>query len=837
MKIKMAQGFTIGFLTFCCVLSGLNQKSIYAEDEISLSESAQGAAGVFSLVGNGAAAKILYDADDAQVVKIAAEALSKDIFQVTDIQPVVSTNDKDMPKLAVIIGTLDKSKLIQKLSQTNKIQIDRIRGKWETFFIANVEKPLDGVDRALVIAGSDPRGAAFGVFELSKRIGVSPWVWWADVQPEKRENIFVGGEALVDGPPSVKYRGIFLNDEDWGLKTWASANIDADIHDIGPKTYAKIFELLLRLKANFVWPAMHGCTKAFYFYKESPKIADQYAIVVGSSHCEPMLRNNVDEWTNNFQTEYGKKPGPWRYDTNKDEIHRYWDDRAKESSKYESVYTVGMRGIHDSNMPGPESAEEKISLLNKVIADQRDILANRLQKPIQAIPQIFCPYKEVLLLYQKGLALPDDVTIVWADDNHGFIRQLSTPKEQLRSGHSGVYYHFSYWGSPNDYLWLSSISPELISYEMSKAYQFGADRLWIFNVGDLKPAESEIDFSMELAWNVKKWPPEKAHLYIKEWAEKTFGAEYADRIADIKHSYYRLAQAGKPEHLDLINYSRAEAKRRLAEYQRIAEEAEDLNGIIPYRLKDAYFQLILYPTVCACRQNEKFIYAAMAANPQSDDPFPVAQCAEKAQKAFAEIQRLTDNYNHGIAGGKWNKMMYCKPHELPVFKMPSLEASPKNKNVFKPDAPLTVIAAADFSRNSESNVGKPSIIQGLGVGGSSITTLPVTSPTISDKDVAQAPFADYEVQLPAGERTVEVQCVPTFRIHDGRGLRYAISLNDESPTIVDVNSKAETRPWEQNVLRGYSIGKSSHKLDKDGKVKIRLSLLDPGLLITRIKIY
>ena len=402
---------------------------------------------------------------------------------------------------------------------------------------------------------------------------------------------------MVDGPPSVKFRGIFLNDEDWGLKPWAAANMDADIKDIGPNTYAKIFELLLRLKGNFIWPAMHPCTKAFYYYKDNPKVADQYAIVVGSSHCEPMLRNNVDEWTNNFQKEYGKTPGPWRYDTNKEEIHRYWDDRAVESAGRESVYTMGMRGIHDSDMPGPKDDKQKIELLKKVMTDQREILAARLQKPIDQIPQIFCPYKEVLNLYQKGIGLPDDVTIVWADDNHGYIRQLSTPKEQLRSGRSGVYYHLSYWGAPSDFLWLSSVSPELVSYEMSKAFQFGADRLWVFNVGDLKPAEAEIQFAMELAWDVRRWTPEKARTYIEHWAAETFGPEYAQRIANIKSEYYLLAQSGKPEHLDLITFSRDEAQRRLDAYQRIAREATELNQAMPDRLKDAYFQLILYPTV------------------------------------------------------------------------------------------------------------------------------------------------------------------------------------------------------------------------------------------------
>ena len=429
---------------------------------------------------------------------------------------------------------------------------------------------------------------------------------------------------------------------------------------------------------------MHPCTKAFYYYKDNPKIADQYAIVVGSSHCEPMLRNNVDEWTNNFQTEYGKSPGPWRYDTNEKEIYRYWDDREAESAGYESVYTIGMRGIHDGSMPGPKDEKQKIELLSKVIADQRKILASRLQKPVDQIPQIFCPYKEVLLLYQKGIDLPNDVTIVWADDNHGYIRQLSTPKEQLRSGGSGVYYHLSYYGAPSDYLWLSSISPELISFEMSKAYQFGADRLWVFNVGDLKPAEAEINFAMDLAWDVTRWPPEKAHLYIEHWAAETFGPDYARQIANIKSQYYLLAQTGKPEHLDLIAFTRDEAEKRLEAYQQIAAGATELAAKMPDRLKDAYFELILYPTLCACRMNEKFIYAALSVSPKSDETGSTPEYAQKARFAYAEIKRLTQVYNQETAGGKWNKIMDWKPRNRPVFRMPSVSESSDAKDITLP---------------------------------------------------------------------------------------------------------------------------------------------------------
>jgi hypothetical protein len=833
----MMKELPLRFLLFYFLAGGMLQTGDIAAQDNDLVVETQQTAGAFPLVCEGQSAEIVFDADDAPVVKIAAEALDNDIALVTGTRPGISAGGEKLPRLAIIIGTIEKSRFIKALCEAKKIPADRLEGKWETFLITLADQPLDNVERALVIAGSDRRGAAFGVFELSKRIGVSPWYWWADVRPEKHENLFVRPGTIVEGPPSVKYRGIFLNDEDWGLKPWAAANIDTDIKDIGPKTYAKIFELLLRLKANFIWPAMHGCTKAFYYYKDNPKVADQYAIVVGSSHCEPMLRNNVDEWSKNFPSEYGKAPGPWRYDTNAKEIHRYWDDRAAESAKYESVYTVGMRGIHDSNMPGPKDVGEKIKLLNKVIADQREILAARLKKPIDKIPQIFCPYKEVLLLYQKGIELPDDVTIVWADDNHGFIRQLSTPQEQLRSGKSGVYYHFSYWGSPSDYLWLSSISPELISFEMTKAYLYGATRLWVFNVGDLKPAEAEIQFAMDLAWNVAQWPPEKAHLYMKHWAAETFGPEFAQQIADIKREYYLLAQTGKPEHLDLITFSRQEAQQRLETYQKIAKAAQELDRKMPDRLKDAYFQLVLYPTLCACRMNEKFIYAAMSVSPPPGEKNSSADYAQKARFAFSEIQRLTRVYNKEIAGGKWNKMMDWKPRDRPVFQMPAVAGASKNKEVFREDSPVAVIDVADFTQLGEGHGGKLHLIKDLGVSGSSITMLPVTSPSISEENAAQAPYAEYEVKLPAGQRTVEVICVPTHRIHAGRGLRYAISLGHEPPTIVDVNSAAETPQWDKNVLRGYSIGRSVHKVDQDGMVKIRIALLDPGLLISQIKIY
>ena len=437
----------------------------------------------FPLVGKGQAAAIYVEPGTAKVVSIAAAALQQDIKEISGLKPSLQNQLPAAGGYAVLIGTLGNGGWIDDLYKKGQLRCAAITGKWESFIISVVNQPLPGLKQALVIAGSDARGTAFGVFEFSRVMGVSPWTWWADVHPAPHTELYVAPASYIQGPPSVKYRGIFLNDEDWGLQPWAATKMDTDVRDIGPKTYARIFELLLRLKANYIWPAMHPCTKAFYYYPENPRLANDYSIVVGSSHCEPMLRNNVFEWAENYVHEYGITSGEWRYDHNKTQIYNYWKDRVQQSSHYQSVYTVGMRGIHDGSMPGPSAMPDKVKLMEEIISDQRQLLGNGTGKAPQDIPQIFCPYKEVLNIYRNGLSLPDDVTIVWADDNYGYIRQLSGEQEQKRSGRSGVYYHLSYWGAPQDYLWLSSVSPSLISYEMSKAYYYGADRVWIFNVG------------------------------------------------------------------------------------------------------------------------------------------------------------------------------------------------------------------------------------------------------------------------------------------------------------------------------------------------------------------
>jgi hypothetical protein len=801
----------------------------------------------FAIAAHGKAAGILIETGMPKLLTVAATALQGDI---KDISGATATIEQQLPQKAtciVIIGIAGQSAWLNDLILSGKLSVSSLKGKWESFSLSVIDKPFPGIQQALVVAGSDARGAAFGVFELSRRMGVSPWKWWADVAPARHASIYITPGLFEQGPPSVKYRGIFLNDEDWGLQPWAAKKMDTVVKDIGPYTYTRIFELLLRLKANYIWPAMHPSTKAFYYYTHNPRIANDYGIVVGSSHCEPMLRNNVFEWAENYRQEYGKLPGEWRYDLNREQIFQYWNDRVLQSVHYQSVYTVGMRGIHDGSMPGPKSIPEKVKLLQQVIEDQRQLLALDIAKAPESIPQIFCPYKELLTLYRNGLRLPEDVTIVWEDDNYGYIRQLSNAQERQRSGSSGVYYHLSYWGSPQDYLWLSSTSPALLSYEMSRAWHYGADRVWIFNVGDIKPAEMEIQFAMDLAWNVQHWPPEKAAQYIKQWAAETFGEACAPEIGSIKNTYYELAQAAKPEHLGLVRFRDEEAVLRLSEYTAIAGKVERLYKRMPAHLKDAFFELILYPVESARLMNEKILYAKKSLQLAAAGDKTAPDYSRKAEKAFAAIQSLTAKYNDSIAGGKWSGIMSWHPRNLPVFNMPpvatlNLPGSSRALQVANHPAkpaggkrPIIMHAAAYESSHTLPGFSF-STIRGPGLHGSGVTLRPFSTEKDDDTSFINKPFLEYNVQVSEGKHTVWVKCLPG---HDasGRGrLRYAVSINGDTPQVVNINAEAESSNWKENVLPGYAAGQSAHTITQPGPATIRIYWIDKDIVINTIEI-
>ncbi len=623
----------------------------------SIQETAQ--EGFFSLCD----AAIYTDAADYKVVGIAANMLADDVERITGQRPTYQTGEKLPKKSALVAGTLGHSRLIEGLVKNLKIDVGRIRGKWESYMITTAEHPQTKTPLLLVV-GSDRRGTAFGLTSLSEAIGVSPWYWWADVTPQQKSALYVEPGMFVQGEPSVQYRGIFINDERFGgWARWAEKRYGK----VGPETYQKVFELLLRLKANYLWPAMHPGTQAFNDDPENARLADDYAIVMGSSHCEQMLRNNEGEWkaVDEKAKREGKPAvyGDFNYITNRETMQNYWETRVKTNGQYENTYTLGLRGIHDYPMEGANSTAERVALMQKAIDDQRDMLRRNINKPIEDIPQVLCTYEEVLDAYHNGLQVPDDVTLLWSDDKHGYCRNLSNPEEQKRKGGAGIYYHLSYHGDPASWIWLSPLSPAFLSTELTKAYTFGARKIWVFNVGDIKPAEKEISFVMDLAWNIDRWKPAEAHNYIKYWAEKTFGRDVAQEIADMQAGYYQLQAAGKDAHVWFVNYSEQQIEQRIARWRALAAQALDVEKRVPESLKAAYFELVSYPIRGAAMINEYQLLARRSmVRATVGDSIGAMTDADCVKSMFNELNAWTNHYNQEIVDGKWAEFFSWQPY-------------------------------------------------------------------------------------------------------------------------------------------------------------------------------
>ncbi len=620
--------------------------------------------GSFPLVAADDVAVICTDSRDFSVVGITAKMLADDVERVTGRHPVVSYA---LPRgAAVVAGTLGKSRFIDQMVKSRKIDVSGIRGKWESFIITTTEHPKYHTP-LLVIIGSDRRGTAFGLTSLSEAIGVSPWYWWADVTPAHHPSLYVEPGTFQQGEPSVQYRGIFINDERFGgWARWAEQTYDKETGKVGPKTYQKVFELLLRLKANYLWPAMHPGTQAFNDDPENARLADKYAIVMGSSHCEQMLRNNEGEWkavNERAKAEGTKGLGDFNYITNRKTMQDYWETRVKTNGKYENTYTLGLRGIHDYPMEGANSTEERVKLMQQAINDQRNMLRRNIKKPIEEIPQVLCTYEEVLDAYHNGLQVPEDVTMLWSDDKHGYCRNLSNPTEQQRRGGAGIYYHLSYHGDPASWIWLSPLSPAFLSTELTKAYTYGARKIWVFNVGDIKPAEKEISFVMDLAWNINRWRPTVAHDYIRYWAGKTFGSTVAQDIANLMSRYYRLQAGGKDAHAWFVNYTEQQVAERLRESRSLETEAELLASRIPDNLQDAYFELVCYPVRGAAMLNEYQLLArrSMVCATRLDSLGAMAD-AERVQQMFRQLNEWTRHYNEDIRQGKWREFFNWQPY-------------------------------------------------------------------------------------------------------------------------------------------------------------------------------
>lgn len=639
----------------------------------------------FTLASPRQTAAILYDASDAAVVKRAAELFAADVEAVTGRRPqVTSATGETGP--AVIVGTVGGSALIRRLSEAGKIDTAPLEGAWERYLIQTVANPLPGIRKALVIAGSDRRGAAYGLFTLSELIGVSPWYWWADVPVKKHAALHVDAPPTYSQTPSVRYRGIFLNDEDWGLTPWASQIFEPERGNIGPRTYAKVCELLLRLKANYLAPAMHPVSTSFNQIPENKLVADTFAIVMGSTHCEPLLLNTASEWDT-------KTMGPWNYDKNKEGINRVLTQRVRENSPYENVYTLALRGLHDGAMSTTLPMHEKVRMLQQALLDQRRILAENIDRPVETVPQAFTPYKEVLEIYSNGLELPDDITIVWPDDNYGYMKRLSGVREQRRTGRSGVYYHVSYLGVPHSYLWFSTTPPSLMYEELRKAYDTTADRLWLVNCGDLKGSEMQVSLFLDMAWDIGRFTADNVVSYPARWLAGIFGEAYYDRLEAMTREHLRLAFPRKPEYMgwgyhwnrfdhnceqltdtdfSFTNYD--EAQRRLEAYRQLGARAEALLHEIGDEARPAFYQLVYYPLRGAELMNRMTLGGQRNRWYARQGRAATNAVRDEVQRCYDSLQVITRGYN-SLLGGKWNHMMSMRQNYDGVsayFNLPHL---------------------------------------------------------------------------------------------------------------------------------------------------------------------
>jgi hypothetical protein len=620
----------------------------------------------FELAGPAGAARIIHE-DDA-TMRLAAQLLQRDVRAVSGVQPATATGLEHCGRRCVVIGRHD-SALVRRIAEEEGIDLAALNGAWERYQRVVFRSRRDAGREVMLIAGSDRRGAVYGVVDLTREMGVSAWEWWADVHPAQRKRIEVASAAMASRSPSVQYRGVFLNDEDWGLQPWAARHDPAK--DIGPATYARIFELLWRLKANIIWPAMHDSTKPFYQIPGNAETARDYAIVMGTSHAEPMMRNNVREWD--------MKQGAFNFFTNRDALVRYWDQRLNQVKQFENMYSVGIRGRHDSAMEGADTVRQQLDGVAAAIEVQRRLLSAAQGKPAGQIPQALTLYKEVLDIYKAGLQVSDDITLVWPDDNYGYMHQLSTPQEARREGGAGLYYHLSYWGRPHDYLWLGTTHPALIRDQLERAAATGTNKIWIANVGDIKPLEYLTQYFLDLAFDQKLLAvPPRQHLV--QWLSRQFDAGHAEEIAAILQGYYDLAWERRPEFMgfsqtepipatrqtDSRRSGGEEAEQRLAKYAALVRRAEAVYAALPSAQRDAYFQLVLYPVRASAHLNMRILkqdLAAQLARMGRPAAELYARQAERAQRAVADDTR---RYNQG----KWQGMMDAAPRRLPVFEAP-----------------------------------------------------------------------------------------------------------------------------------------------------------------------
>ena len=754
---------------------------------------------------SGQSVTVACDNTEEKVVQTALQLFARDYETVFSAPATISVNHG-----GIIVGTVDKSPLIA----ATGVDISDLKSKNQAFLIS----VLPG--GRLLVAGSDSHGTAYGIMELSRLIGVSPWEWWADVTPEKKEAFHLAADYKMVQSPSVEYRGIFINDEDWGLMPWSSLNYEPWYKPgrIGPQTNERIFELLLRLRANTYWPAMHECSVPFFLTPGNREAAEKFGIYIGGSHCEPMACSTAGEWSRR-----GK--GDYDYVKNSSSVCHFWEERLKEVSGQEILYTVGMRGVHDGQMQGAKTVEEQKAVLERVLKDQRDLLRKYVNKDVEAIPQVFIPYKEVLDIYRAGLEVPEDVTLMWCDDNYGYIKHFPTEVERTRKGGNGVYYHVSYWGRPHDYLWLGTFSPALLYQQMKEAYDCGIQKIWILNVGDIKPIEYKTELFLDMAWNIDQVIEEGVSGHLCNFLKREFGEAIGEDLLPVMMEHYRLSYIRKPEFMGNTReeeyhtnayrivkdmpWSRSYINKRLEDYQVISDKVEKLASRIQQDRQDAYFQLIKYPVQATAEMNKKMLYAQFARHGEMN--------WNKSDVAYDSIASLTRIYNIGIRNnGKWHRMMDHQPRRLPVFE--PVDRSSVETPMLEDSPGLYKWNGAEYS------AGDAVSCEGLGYEEKAVM--------LEKNKELSFDFGE----CPGDSVEVEIRLLPNHPIHGGQ-LRFSVSIDKKNAQTVSYETQGRSEEWKENVLRNQAIRRVVLPVKKRKNHNLTIKALDEGVVIDQIEMY
>ena len=704
----------------------------------------------FCIAKDGKAATIVVDENDWKGVIRAANDLGDDVRKVTGMASKVDIRSSvGFQQSSILVGTIGKSRHINRLIKQKKLDVKRIKGKWEAYHI-------EVIDGNLVVAGSDKRGTIYGIYEISNRIGVSPWYWMADAPVEHKDELWWKA-SITEQWPAVKYRGIFINDEWPSFGTWCKNQFGG----VNSKAYERIFELLLRLKANYFWPAMWA-TAFNEDDPENPRLADEMGIVMGTSHHEPMMRSHQEYLHRKEQV------GPWDYATNKERIGQFFREGMERNRNYDNLVTIGMRGDGDVAM-GKGDDQENMKTLRNVIEGQRKIIKDIYGHP-DAVPQLWAIFTEVQRYYDAGFTVPDDVTLLFCDNNWGYIRRKGTEAERKRKGGLGLYYHIDMNGGPWNDRWVNTTTVPKLREQLNLAYQSGIDRIWIINVGDLKPKEMPISFIMDYAWNPAAIKPGDEQTWLESFTRSIFGDPYAKECADIIASYSKLNLMRKPEVQvpGLFNYE--EMLHLNHQWQSIVVRCESIREQIPAEAQDAFYQLVYYPAVASA--GVAMIYNATTMG----DRETVLHLMEKDQ-------RLTDYYNKEMASGKWNGMMLDNHIGYTQWSIPNKNRNPMDLR-FRVNHDLSAskntkeysIPANGYTRISEGWMFLPDLGRGNGCIGA--------TDVMKEYPNGDGPTLEYEVDL-AEDGMVAIGILPTQDIMPARGLRLGVQLDDQPVQTLD----------------------------------------------------